>query len=203
MKQFVAIALAALVCVLYTGATFAGEKGKEASMQEMEAQMKAYQEAAAPGPHHEAFKSRVGEYTAAITMWQAPGTEPAVSKGKSTYTLALGGRFLTQNYEGEFMGMPFVGMGVSGFDTVKGKHTVYWIDTMGTQALYCEGDCTDKCMKETYVFSMTDPVTKGENKVKMVTTIKSKDQHVMEWYGIGPDGKESKTMEIVYTRVGS
>lgn len=202
MKQIVALVLAAFACALVSSASFAEEKSKASAPAEADV-MKQYMEASAPGPHHAAFKSLVGQWTATIKLWNAPGGEPTSSTGKSTYALAFGDRFLTQKFDGEIMAMPFSGMGVSGYDKTKNKHTTYWIDSMGTQAVYAEGDCSDNCMKETYVFSIADAVSLVETKVKMVTTIKSKDEHVMEWYMLGADGSAQKTMEIVYTRIGS
>jgi hypothetical protein len=194
------IALALAVC---TGVAFAGEEAKKApTPEEMQAQMKAYMEAGMPGPHHEVYKSIVGKYDATITMWNGPG-EPTVAKGKSTYEMTLGDRFLTHTHESNMMGMPFAGYGVSGFDKTKNKHTAFWIDNMGTHSLYAEGECTDKCMKESYTFTMADPVLKTENKMKMVSTVKSKDEHVMEWFMINPDGSSVKHMEIVYKRASS
>ena len=98
------------------------------------------------------------------------------------------------------MGMPFVGMGISGFDKTKDKHTLYWVDSMGTQAVYSEGTCADHCMKEEYEFVILDPLSGAESKFKTVTVIKSDDEHVFEWYMVQPNGDLFKSMEIVYTR---
>jgi len=165
--------------------------------------MKQHMEATSPGKHHEAFKNRVGEWKGVIKLWTAgPGTEPMESEATSTYKLVLDGRFLMQEMQGQIMGMPFVGMGVSGFDKAKGKHTAYWIDSMGTQAIYTEGECADHCKKETYEFTTLDPVTGATNDVKMTTVIKDDNTHVFEWYQKMPDGNYAKTMEITYTRTG-
>jgi hypothetical protein len=193
-RVFLGLALIAVATVVVTNVSF-GQEGEEQDA------MKAYMEAIAPNAHHEAFNHRVGEFAAVVKVWPAPGVEPVSSEGKSTYQLVLGGRFLTQQMEGQVMGMPFVGMGVNGFDKVKGKHTAYWVDSMGTQAVYSEGDCSDHCMKEWYTFNIADPMSGEERKVKMVTVIKSKDEHVFEWYQPGPDGEMYKSMEIAYTRV--
>jgi hypothetical protein len=160
-------------------------------------------EAIAPGPHHKAFEKRVGDWDAVIKLWAAgPGAEPMVSEGKSSYELVLGGRFLEQRMEGTIMGMPFVGMGVSGFDKTKGKHTSYWIDSMGTAAVYSEGECSDHCAKEWYQTTTTDPVSKMESAIKLVTLVKDENTHVLEWY-MKMGEEYVKTMEITYTRAGA
>ncbi|MEZ0267463.1 MAG: DUF1579 family protein [Phycisphaerae bacterium] len=45
-----------------------------------------------------------------------------------------------------------------------------------------------------------DPMTDQKMKMKMVYTIQDKDKHTFTMYMPGPDGKEAKMMEIVYTR---
>ena len=48
--------------------------------------------------------------------------------------------------------------------------------------------------------SWNDPVTKGKVNARMTTKWMSPDVEVFEMYAPGPDGKESKMMEITYTR---
>lgn len=201
-KTLLGLVVVSIAVAFVMNVSFAGkDKEKSQATQEQEEHMKQYLEATAPGAHHEAFKSRAGKWNAEIKIFGAPGTEPAVAKATSTYEVIMGGRFMTQRIEGEVMGSPFVGMGVSGFDKTSGKHTTYWFDNTGTQSVYSEGECSDHCMKEWYQTSITDAMTGQESKVKMVTKVISDDKHVFEWYQAGADGEMAKTMEIVYTRI--
>ena len=199
-KVLFGLGLMALAVVL-ANVSFAGKEGEKETSPEMEAYMKQYMQAIEPGKHHEAFKYRVGEWTAVVKQYSGPGMEPTISNSKCTYELVLDGRFLTQQMEGEVMGMPFVGMGFSGFDKTRGKHTMYWVDNLGTQSVYSEGECSDHCMKESYTFTTFDPLSGAESKIKTVTLIKNENEHVFEWYQVQPDGQSFKSMEIVYTRV--
>ncbi len=47
---------------------------------------------------------------------------------------------------------------------------------------------------------MTDPMTGQDTKVKETFTILDDNTHTMEMFMVGPDGKEFRTMEIVYKR---
>ncbi len=194
-KVFLGFALVAMAAVVFVNVSSAQEEGGGDPMQQ-------YMEAIAPGPHHKAFEKRVGEWDAVIKLWAGPGAEPMMSEGKCTYEIVLGGRFLTQQMEGTIMGMPFVGMGISGFDKTKGKHTSFWIDSAGTASVYSEGECSDHCMKEWYETTTVDPLSGTKNEIKMVTLIKDENSHVFEWYT--KMGEEYvKTMEIAYTRAGA
>ena len=195
MKKFMSgVAIGLVVAVVAVGALHAGEGD------DMDEYMKQYMEAIAPGPHHENLAKRAGEWNAVVRSFPGPGVEPMESEGKCTYEVVLGGRFVTQQMEGSIMGMPFLGMGFSGFDKTRGKHTMYWIDSMGTAAVYAEGMCSDQCMKEEYSFTTMDPISGQETDVKAVTVVKSDDEHVFEWYMTLPNGELFKSMEIVYTR---
>jgi uncharacterized protein YxjI len=99
------------------------------------------------------------------------------------------------------MGMPFQGMSIGGYDNIKGKHTLVWIDNMSTATVYSEGACSDNCTVETHEYTQKDPMTMKDTKVKMVSRITDKNNRVLESYIIGDDGKEFKTMEIKYTRM--
>jgi hypothetical protein len=61
------------------------------------------------------------------------------------------------------------------------------------------------CDPDGKIITMTgeasDPMSgKTNQKWRTVLRIESKDKHVFEMYGPGPDGKEFKQMEITYTR---
>jgi hypothetical protein len=143
----------------------------------------------------------VGTWKAVNKMWMQPGTDPQIAEMKAEYKLLYDGRYLLQTLEGEMMGMPFRGMGISGFDNLKGKHTMVWFDNMSTATLFCEGDCAEHCTVETHYFSNINPATGDEEKTKTVTRIIDDNKHVFEYFMIGADGSEFKSMEITYTRI--
>ena len=188
MATLVILAFAtSLVSVL----ALAGE-GEDPAM--MDAWMKSMQ----PGPHHANLAGMVGEWTSTMTMWETPTSEPVVTKGTTTYKTIMDGRFLLQKSEGTVMGMPHHGMGITGYDNIKGKHVVVWLDNMGTGILYAEGECEDHCKMITQYAEIPDPMG-HTGKYKMVSRVVNDNEHVFEWYMVS-DGKEIKQMEIVYSR---
>jgi len=167
---------------------------------QQDAMMKAMEEAARVGPHHKYLEPMVGSWDVKATMWMAPGAPPVTSTGSSENQWALGGRFLHQAFKGEFMGAPFQGYGVWGYDNVKKMHTSAWIDSMGTgiEVAYGTDDATGKVF--TFNGEYPDPVSGQTKKFKEIITIQDANKHTMEMYDVGPDGKEVKTLELVYTR---
>jgi hypothetical protein len=208
LKLLLTLAAVTTIAVVVADVSLAGKEhehdkqSKEAKHSEYSAEaMQAWQKSMTPGTHHEGLKNFVGEWKAQVKVWQEPGTEPQVSAGKCKYEMILGNRFLAQTMAGEAMGMPFEGMGLSGFDNMKNKHVTMWVDNMGTSILYSEGECSNHCSVETHRTTVKDPMTGTDKKVKMVSRVIDKDKHVFEWYMINDDGSEFKSMEITYTRI--
>ncbi len=47
---------------------------------------------------------------------------------------------MQEDFSGEFMGKPFHGIGITGYDNLKKKYVGSWIDDMGTGLFISEGD---------------------------------------------------------------
>jgi hypothetical protein len=113
--------------------------------------------------------------------------------------MTFGGRFLEEEVTGEFMGAPFLGRAVVGYDNVTGKWWSSWIDNQSTGVMVGEGDRDEATNTLTMTFTATDPVSGEKRQVKGVTRIHSADHEVHEmWEERG--GERFKSMEIVYRR---
>jgi len=113
--------------------------------------------------------------------------------------MILGNRVMLEEVTSQMMGQPFSGQGLHGFDNVTGKHWGTWNDSMSTGLMVSEGTC-DAQLTCTYTGTHNDPVTKKPQSSRMTTRWTDKNTEVFEMYGPGPDGKETKMMEITYTR---
>ena len=163
------------------------------------AMMEEMEKAAAPGENHKLLEKMAGNWDCTVKMWMGPG-EPDVSKGTSKGKLILGGRFVMDEYEGTFMGKPFAGHGLTGYDNQKGKFVGSWADTAGTGIMNSVGTYDAASKSFTFIAEMTDP-TAPDKTVKMKEVIKLVDDntHVFEMWE-DQDGKPAKVMEITYSR---
>lgn len=163
------------------------------------AMMAAYQAAGTPGDAHAAMAKMAGDYSLSIRSWNSPDAPPTVEAGTATRSMALGGRVLVEEVQSQMYGQPFTGHGMSGYDNVTGKHWSTWNDSMSTGIMLSEGDCDAEgaCV---FHGSWNDPVSKDKVNARMTTRWTSPMVEVFEMYAPGPDGKESKMMEITYTR---
>lgn len=168
---------------------------------EQKAAMAAWVKAMTPGKEHQEMASRVGAWEGKVSMWEAPGAAPQVSPGKVERTMVLGGRVMMDRWVGTMMGMPFEGLGLTGFDNANGKWWSTWSDNLSTGVMTATGRCeADHAKGCTFANTAVDPLT-GKTKTNRSTVRwSSANEEVMEMFDTAPDGKEWKTMEIVLRR---
>jgi Protein of unknown function (DUF1579) len=189
-----------LALLLGSGTGLAQDAKAKAPTPEQKAMMEACLKAGAPGPNHQLLAALKGRWSVTTQMWMEPGAPPEVSKGKAVNKLLLDGRFLQGDHFGEVMGMPFHGIGVTGFDNLAQRFTATWIDSMGTSILLLTGTYDSAAKTFTYTGEMEDMLKPG-TRVKVRETLKvlGPDAHVMEWYETR-GGQEAKTLEVAYAR---
>jgi hypothetical protein len=175
-------------------------KGATPDMAEM---MKKWEAAATPGPEHKALEPLVGEWSLQTKFWMAgPDAPPTESKGTSKTRWILGNRFVQEEVDSEMNGMPFQGVGITGYDNMKKKYVGAWVDNMGTMLSTTEGTVDADHKVITSTGKMDDPMTGQKDKtVKYILRIISKDKHILEMYDLSlGEGDKGKMGEIVYSR---
>ena len=194
--------LATALLVAFVGGSALADDPKAAPKMSAEekAAMDAMMAAATPGAAHKALQPFAGKFDATVTMWPAPGAPPSESKGTSNSKWVLGGRWLEQTYTGSFMGMPFNGIGYTGYDNVLKRYQSAWMDTGSTAMMLSVGtfDAAGKVL--TMKATTSDPATGKASTADQKITITDNDHHMIELWGKAADGKTFKMMEIQYTR---
>jgi hypothetical protein len=202
MKHIMQCSCSALVVgTLAVGLALASEKSDSKKTDpKMEEMMKKVEAAGKPGAEHKALEPLVGDWNAEVKMWMAPDAPPNVTKGSAKSKWILGGRFVQQEFKGEFMGKPFQGIGLTGYDNMKKKYNSFWVDDVSTAMFVSEGGAEQAgkaiTLEGKYDCAMTGEKDKPS---KQVVRIVSRDKHVYEMYDPS-QGPNAKTMEITYTR---
>jgi hypothetical protein len=155
-----------------------------------------------PGEHHAHMAKMVGTWKYHGKFWMDPSAPPQEGDGTMVVKSVLDGRFFTSEIKSTtpFMGMTFEGLSLDGYDNMKKKHIGTWADSMGTMIMSFEGSCSQGGKVQEMKSVFDDPMTKKPSYMRSVTTWKDDKTMVMESWMPGPDGKEMKMMEIVYTR---
>ena len=192
------IGLAGLSCclLLMNAPTWAKE---QKGAVDMESAMTFYAKLAAPAEPHNRMASRAGSWSTITKEWTDPQKPPTESAGACEHTMVLGGRFLRQECAGDMMGQPFTGIGFLGYDNHRKKYVSTWMDSMGTGIFHMEGKAGRDAKRITLTGRYDDPL-QGLMKLRAVTKLVDRDHEVFEMYGTAKTGKETKMLEIVYTR---
>jgi hypothetical protein len=178
------------------------EKTEEWKPVDSAAANKAWMEYATPGDMHKMLAKSDGVWNGANTTWMENGGKPMTSTSEATNKMIFEGRYQVSEHKGNFMGMPFEGMSITGYDNAKKKFVSSWLDNMGTGIMSMEGEWNASTKSIEFKGKMTDPTRPGKDcDVREVYTFIDDNTQKLEMYG--PDsktGKEFKTMEIMFTR---
>ena len=198
-----ALRTALLSVLLCTPAAFAQDAAhaEHEMSPEMQAMMAAWQKAMTPGEQHARLAEHFeGTWDTKMSLWMEPGAEPMVSTGTSTNTMILGGRQLKMEFSGTFMGMPFMGIGFTGYDNVRGVYTGSWTDNMSTGTMVSTGSYDPATATYTFKSEMPDPMHGGAMvPIREAIKIVDADHHVMEMFETRA-GAENRTMVLEYRR---
>ena len=195
MRKILTLGCALALC---TSALFADDTKKSGDDMQ-KAQMEAWMKASTPGDAHKKLEHMVGSWNVTVKSWMAPGAPPMESTGTAENSWVLGKRWVQEKFTGSFMGMPFEGIGYTGYDNIKQAYVGTWMDNMSTAVMTSTGKGG---AGNTYEFTSTmdDPMTGKSAPVTEKVTFTDADHHSMEMWGAGPDGRQFKMMEIAYSR---
>jgi hypothetical protein len=193
------IGATALLWLLSGRGVGAGDK-KEGEKLMPEQIMELVEKVGKPGPDHKVLEPLVGEFTCQVKVYTVPGKPPLESKATASRKWILGNRFLSERYEGEAFGKPFKGLGWVGFDNIKKKYTIAWVDTMSTGIMTSLGTYDRDTKTFTYVGEENSPFYGGKVKTRDLVRLVDNDTHVLEMYRQPVRGPEFKTLEITCRR---
>jgi len=190
-----------LILTLLATPSWADDKAPSDMSAEMQAMMSAWEKAGTPGAQQAQLADHfAGTWTAKQSMWMDPAGEPMVGTGRAVSTAMFGGRHIRMEFEGEAMGEPFNGLGLTGYDNTLGRYYSSWIDSMGTGIMLAYGEYDAASTTYTFRTEMADPMNPG-SKIPMRNVIRiiDADHHVFDMHETH-DGKEIRTMMIEYSR---
>lgn len=157
--------------------------------------------AGAPGENHKQMAESVGEFKVTGKMWMEPGAEAMPTTATASRKTVLGGRYVIEEYKSDFMGMPFEGMLIQGYDNLAGEHVSIWMDTWSTWPTISSGNHDDQGVLHLRG-TMRDVMTPKGRPSHSAISGESQDGGTMSMYDTRPGGGEFKVMELTYERTG-
>lgn len=194
--RFIQLTLTGLCIVLLASVAIAKKADKQMDPQAM---METYKKLATPGEPHKQFASMAGSWTTQSKEWMEPGKPPMESTGSVEMKMLLDGRFLQQEFSGNMMGQPYSGVGITAYDNLRKRYVSAWMDTMSTGIFTMEGTATADGKTITLKGHHAEPGG-GEMTHRAVWKLVDNNTQTFDMYGAHRGGKETKMMEIVYTR---
>ena len=152
-------------------------------------------------PHHEMLHKLVGNWKAQARMHLEPGAEPVESDGMVDSKLILDGRALETRFIGELKGRKFTGLGLDGYDTDKGNHFSFWMDTTQTGATYASGSCShDEIDVVTLLSDFNDPETGESVQRKTILKVVSNSRYTYEEWHTRGEGEPTLALQIIFSK---
>ena len=155
--------------------------------------------AGAPGAQHQALVSHVGTWNVSGQMWMSPDAEPMPMTATARIESILDGRYIVEEFKSDFMGMPFEGRLVQGYDNVAKRYWSLWTDSMSTGYMLSHGQETSPGTIEMRGTAV-DILTPKGRPIRMTTTDNGDGTYTMRMFDTGFDGEECQSMELRYTR---
>jgi hypothetical protein len=117
-------------------------------------------EATPPTAEQEYLAKMVGTWDAKVAVAMGVGGT-TTSTGTEINALVAGGKWLTTDFQFDFMGTPFEGHGVLGWDATKKKFVGTWVDSFSESFTHMEGELKDGALAwdyETTMMGMTNKI---------------------------------------------
>lgn len=163
--------------------------------------MKAWEDFAKPGAEHAWMATQTGTWVCdSIKQWMDPNQPPAISSATEKITMAINGLYQMTDFTGNMMGQPFTGHAMMGFDKMKKKFVLSWIDNMGSGIVHMEGLYNDATKTLNLSGTQSDPGQQKETALRQEIVFDTQASFIMRMYGTGFDGKEAKFMEGTFKR---
>ncbi|MEW6665884.1 MAG: DUF1579 domain-containing protein [Thermodesulfobacteriota bacterium] len=158
----------------------------------------AWQKLATPGEPHRRLAGRAGRWSTQSKHWMELDKPPVESAGSCERKMILGGRFLQEEFNGDLMGNPFTGIGITGYDNQSNKYVMSWVDTLSTGIYRFEGTASEDGKTITVEGRFKHPV-KGLGTWRGVTRFVDDRTEVAEMHGTYENGAEERCV-TTYTR---
>jgi Protein of unknown function (DUF1579) len=151
-----------------------------------------------PGPVHKKLVGLAGSWDVAVTYVIDGGERTGTARCESHWI--LGGRFLQQEYNSNFMGKPFTVLQLLGYDNQKKKTIELMMDTLSTSVLHNEGSISEDGKVITNEGELLNHETGKPLKLRTVTTIIDQYHYTLEWFQPGASGKDEKVVSMSHSR---
>lgn len=156
-----------------------------------------HQEQPQPAEQHRAILQGAGSWEGTMKMWM-PGMPEQTTACKEE-NVAFGQFWLKSTFECDFMGMPYKGQGVTGYDPMKQKYVGTWYDNMSPFLAVMEGE---EAAGGKLIMRWQGPTMDGSIQPHRFEMVHGNDSYTSTFY-VGEGATEHKSMEMNMKRKGA
>jgi hypothetical protein len=153
-----------------------------------------------PLKEHQILKQFEGDWDATCRITGKADKESLQSQGREAARVSYGGFWLVTEFKGEAHQKTFDGRGTIGYDPVKQKYVLTWIDSLNPRMMTAEGSADKDGKVLTFYGGCVDPSDKTQVQDKLVFEVRDGDTRTLTFYTTGAEKKDQKGTEILYTR---
>jgi hypothetical protein len=158
------------------------------------------EKANAPTTQHQWLKTNLaGSWVTSTKLIMGPG-EPKVVAGTAEVKPTHGDRFLVEEATGTMNGKPATRTVWFGYETGRKRFAVSEIDSAGVTISSMSGQLDDATKTLTFTGQIWSQHAGHDVPARLVLKVESDKKHTVEMFSPGPDGKETRRFESVYTR---
>ena len=130
-----------------------------------------------------------------------PSQPPSTSSATDVVSMTMNGLYQVTDFSSTMMGAPMQGHGLMGYDKMKNKFVLSWVDNMGSGIVRMEGDYDKSTKTLSMAGKQSDPSRNMETDIRQELKFHDDGTYTMSMYGTGHDGKsEEKFMEGTFHR---
>ena len=151
-----------------------------------------------PGEHHKHLEMMAGTWDVKSKFYMIPGQTIEMT-GMEVAKMQPGGFWLISDFTGKFMGEPFHGHGILGYEAHKKEYVGTWADSLASVLVISKGTCSKDGRVTTMIGKSFNPIENREVTYKQVAKIKDANTKTFHLYDV-QGKKETLIMEQVCKR---
>ncbi len=156
------------------------------------------EELARLGVEHDKLRALAGTWNLKFKHRSRPNDPWQEDSGTAICKTVLGGRYLLEELDCTYGGVPYKGVRVHGFDNLEGTYFNIWMDTLGTWPVLSRGTVDDAGVLR-YHGRWKDHETPAGRPFKTVAKRDGDNKWNLTFFDT-IDGEEVKVLEAIYTR---
>ena len=167
---------------------------------EQQAMRDAHTKAATPGPQHIDLMRFAGEFSTKESYYLPGIKEALVTDGYASIKSEMGGRFLVEHNNGAYLGEPYMGVRIYGYNNGSKQYEGVWTSSGSTSVKSLTGTSGDGGKSIDFTGSFKDDESGQARTISVTMRLLDPDHFEVESKSTMPDGSAGPRVVSVYAR---